>query len=105
MIPMVYAWNLLKEKKEISIPWTFGGVTPEVAIKGFGGATLFSTQPNKTAEVLENFLGLKPLTQKEDSDPFPFLWRHWKCYRPKSNSNEKRTNRCRDRSPHRLESH
>lgn len=46
--------------------WTFGGVTPEVAIKGFGGATLFSTQPNKTAEVLEKVLGLKRIDQKED---------------------------------------
>jgi glyoxalase family protein len=36
----------------------FGGVTPEVAIKGFGGATLLSTQPNKTADLLENVMGL-----------------------------------------------
>lgn len=39
--------------------WTFGGVTPEVAIKGFGGATLLSAQPNKTAEVLEEVMGLE----------------------------------------------
>ncbi|MEH7179739.1 ring-cleaving dioxygenase [Neobacillus vireti] len=39
--------------------WNFGGVTPEVAIKGFGGATLLSTQPNKTADLLENVMGLE----------------------------------------------
>ena len=30
--------------------WTFGGVTPEVAIKGFGGATLYSSAPEETAK-------------------------------------------------------
>lgn len=38
--------------------WSFGGIEPEHAIKGFFGATLFSAQPHKTAEVLENVLGL-----------------------------------------------
>lgn len=39
--------------------WSFGGVTPEVAIKGFGGATLFSAQPKQTAQLLRNVMGLK----------------------------------------------
>lgn len=39
--------------------WSFGGIRPENAIKGFGGATLISAQPNKTADVLENILGLE----------------------------------------------
>ncbi|CAG9622292.1 ring-cleaving dioxygenase [Sutcliffiella rhizosphaerae] len=39
--------------------WTFGEVTPKVAIKGFGGATLYSAQPNRTAELLENVMGLE----------------------------------------------
>lgn len=38
--------------------WSFGEVTPDVAIKGFGGATLLSSQPNKTQELLENVMGL-----------------------------------------------
>ncbi|WP_251553220.1 ring-cleaving dioxygenase [Neobacillus muris] len=46
--------------------WTFGGVAPEVAIKGFGGATLFSTQPNKTAELLENVMGLELVGREGD---------------------------------------
>ncbi|MDQ6598748.1 ring-cleaving dioxygenase [Bacillus salipaludis] len=41
--------------------WTFGGVTSDVAIKGFGGATLLSSQPNKSAELLENVLGLEKI--------------------------------------------
>lgn len=39
--------------------WTFGEITPKVAIKGFGGATLFSTKPTKTAELLEEVMGLE----------------------------------------------
>jgi glyoxalase family protein len=39
--------------------WTFGGISPEVAIKGFGGATLLSTQPERTAELLERVMGLE----------------------------------------------
>lgn len=46
--------------------WTFGEVTPEVAIKGFGGATLLSTQPNKTAELLENVMGLELVGKEGD---------------------------------------
>lgn len=38
--------------------WEVGGLTEQTAIKGFGGATLFSSQPGKTAEVLENVMGL-----------------------------------------------
>ncbi|WP_108669228.1 ring-cleaving dioxygenase [Peribacillus acanthi] len=46
--------------------WTFGGVTPDVAIKGFGGATLLSTQPNKTAELLEQVMGLELIGREGD---------------------------------------
>ena len=35
-----------REEGELNT-WSFGEVTPEVAIKGFGGATLLSTQPKK----------------------------------------------------------
>ncbi|MFD2442670.1 ring-cleaving dioxygenase [Bacillus sp. CGMCC 1.16607] len=45
--------------------WTFGGIESENAIKGFGGATLISAQPNKTADVLENVLGLECVGDKE----------------------------------------
>lgn len=46
--------------------WTFGEVTPDYAIKGFGGATLFSKQPVKTADLLENVLGLEKVAEEGD---------------------------------------
>lgn len=33
--------------------WTFGDVTPDVAIKGFGGAVLLSTDPKETEAALQ----------------------------------------------------
>ncbi|MCR2822304.1 ring-cleaving dioxygenase [Lederbergia panacisoli] len=54
-----------REEGEINT-WTFGGVTPEVAIKGFGGATLYSSQPNKTAELLEKVMGLELISKEGD---------------------------------------
>ncbi|MFJ8353052.1 ring-cleaving dioxygenase [Bacillus paramycoides] len=44
--------------------WSFGGVTPEVAIKGFGGAVLLSAQPQKTAELLEHVMGLEKVGEE-----------------------------------------
>ncbi|AEI40586.1 ring-cleaving dioxygenase [Paenibacillus mucilaginosus] len=38
--------------------WSFGGITPEHAIKGFGGAVLYSTEAEKTASLLQDVLGL-----------------------------------------------
>lgn len=45
---------------------TFGAVTPDVAIKGFGGATLLSKQPEKTAELLEKVMGLEQVGKEGD---------------------------------------
>lgn len=39
--------------------WAFGGVPVEHAIKGFGGAVLYSTDPIRTAEVLGETLGME----------------------------------------------
>ncbi|ULT55030.1 ring-cleaving dioxygenase [Neobacillus drentensis] len=58
-----------REEGEIN-PWSFGEVTSEVAIKGFGGATLLSTQPNKTAELLEKVLGLEVIGNEGDFTRF-----------------------------------
>ncbi|MDQ0201742.1 ring-cleaving dioxygenase [Neobacillus ginsengisoli] len=46
--------------------WDFGGVRAENAIKGFGGAVLFSAQPHKTTDVLENVLGLDCIGQESE---------------------------------------
>lgn len=39
--------------------WQFGDITSEVAIKGFGGATLLSAQPNITTRLLEEVMGFE----------------------------------------------
>jgi glyoxalase family protein len=54
-----------REEGEINT-WEFGDVKPEVAIKGFGGATLLSKNPQKTAEVLENIMGLEKVAEEGD---------------------------------------
>lgn len=50
--------------------WSFGEVTPEVAIKGFGGATLFSSHPEETAKVLTEVMGLEKLATEGDYTRF-----------------------------------
>ncbi|WP_155671419.1 ring-cleaving dioxygenase [Ornithinibacillus caprae] len=45
--------------------WTFDGITTDVAIKGFAGATLFSSEPMKTADLLEN-MGLQKVGEEND---------------------------------------
>jgi glyoxalase family protein len=54
-----------REEGEIN-HWNFSGITPEVAIKGFGGATLLSSQPKKTADLLENVMGLEFVGKEGD---------------------------------------
>ncbi|CAM4033032.1 ring-cleaving dioxygenase [Paenibacillus alkaliterrae] len=44
--------------------WAFGGVPASKAIKGFGGAILYSTSPDKTADLLANVMGLKKVGQE-----------------------------------------
>jgi glyoxalase family protein len=51
--------ELVEREEGETNTWSFGGVTAEAAIKGFGGATLLSTQPGKTAELLEKIMGLE----------------------------------------------
>ena len=46
--------------------WTHGDVTPEVAIKGFGGAILLSTNPESTKDTLENVMGLEFVGEEQD---------------------------------------
>ncbi|MFX3636524.1 MAG: ring-cleaving dioxygenase [Candidatus Pristimantibacillus sp.] len=46
--------------------WSFGGVSTEHAIKGFGGAILYSTAPEATAHLLEHVMGLQKVGQEGD---------------------------------------
>jgi glyoxalase family protein len=50
--------------------WTFGEVTKEVAIKGFGGATLYSSAPQETAATLVDVMGLKLVATEGDYTRF-----------------------------------
>jgi glyoxalase family protein len=45
-------------------PGGFGEITSEVAIKGFGGAVLSSTNPMRTADTLENVMGLEKIGEE-----------------------------------------
>ncbi|MGO4110817.1 VOC family protein [Paenibacillus sp. YAF4_2] len=44
--------------------WSFGGVSAEHAIKGFGGAILYSTNPAATAQLLEYVMGLSKVDEE-----------------------------------------
>lgn len=46
--------------------WTIGDVTPDVAIKGFGGAILLSTNPEQTKKTLHDVLGLEKVGEEGD---------------------------------------
>lgn len=50
--------------------WAFGDVTKDVAIKGFGGAVLYSKWPDETAATLVNVLGLEQVGQEGDYTRF-----------------------------------
>lgn len=54
-----------REEGEVN-HWTHGDVTPDVAIKGFGGAVLISTNPEQTKETLEQVMGLEFIGEEQD---------------------------------------
>ncbi len=46
--------------------WTTGEITPQFAIKGFAGATLYSANPSETAQLVEKVMGLEVVGQEGD---------------------------------------
>jgi glyoxalase family protein len=62
--------ELVAREEDEQDNWAFGGVTPEVAIKGFGGATLYSSRPEETAETLTNVMGLELVGTEGDYTRF-----------------------------------
>lgn len=46
--------------------WGVSGTDPGTAIKGFGGATLFTANAEKTAELLEEVLGFEKVGEEDD---------------------------------------
>lgn len=58
--------ELVEREEGESNPWTMGDVTKDTAIKGFGGAVLFSTNPEKTQETLQDVMGLETVAEEGD---------------------------------------
>ncbi|QCR30892.1 ring-cleaving dioxygenase [Lysinibacillus sp. SGAir0095] len=58
-----------REEGELN-PWTFGGVSEDVAIKGFGGAVLYSARPDETASTLVDVMGLEVVGTEGDYTRF-----------------------------------
>lgn len=52
-----------REEGDLSA-WSFGGIPSEQAIKGFGGAILYSMAPAQTADVLQHVMGLRKVGQE-----------------------------------------
>lgn len=56
----------LVEREEGSLNhWQFDDITPEVAIKGFAGAILYTAQPEDTMRTLENVMGLEKIAEDD----------------------------------------
>lgn len=55
--------ELVEREEGAESAWSFGGIPPERAIKGFGGAVLFSTNPQKTMQTLERLLGFEKIAE------------------------------------------
>lgn len=53
-----------RESGELS-KWAFGGVPEEKAIKGFGGAILYSMAPGRTMGILETVMGLERVAEEQ----------------------------------------
>ncbi|GGG73184.1 ring-cleaving dioxygenase [Paenibacillus radicis (ex Gao et al. 2016)] len=50
--------ELVARQEGAASTWGYGGVPAEKAIKGFGGAVLYSLAPSRTAHLLEHVMGL-----------------------------------------------
>ncbi|AWB43397.1 ring-cleaving dioxygenase [Paenibacillus sp. CAA11] len=57
--------DLVERKEGPMSRWSFSGIPLEHAIKGFGGAMLFSAAPEQTAAVLQELLGMEPYAEEE----------------------------------------
>lgn len=57
--------EIVEREEGLQNTWTIGEVTPGVAIKGFGGATLFTSQPTQTAKLLTDVMGLEKVGEED----------------------------------------
>lgn len=58
--------ELVERAEGAASEWAFGGVPADKAIKGFGGAILYSSAPQETARVLEQVMGLERTAEEGD---------------------------------------
>ncbi|MFD0710486.1 ring-cleaving dioxygenase [Paenibacillus sp. GCM10027626] len=58
--------ELVEREEGAESEWAFGGIPREKAIKGFGGAVLFSTNAAQTRQALESTLGLKKTGEDQE---------------------------------------
>ncbi|MGG1366553.1 ring-cleaving dioxygenase [Priestia megaterium] len=58
--------ELVEREEGENNTWQVGEINSDVAIKGFGGATLLSVKPHETAQLLENVMGLQKVGQEGD---------------------------------------
>lgn len=56
--------ELIETENGKSNDWSYGDIKPEVSIKGFAGAILLSSQPEKTGETLVNTLGFEKVAEE-----------------------------------------
>ncbi|GIQ69483.1 ring-cleaving dioxygenase [Xylanibacillus composti] len=57
--------ELVARKEGPNSKWSFGGVPADKAIKGFGGAVLYSMAPEQTMHALEHVLGLERIGEEQ----------------------------------------
>ncbi|WP_379130223.1 ring-cleaving dioxygenase [Paenibacillus sp. sgz500958] len=55
--------ELVEREEGAPSSWTFAGIPAEHAIKGFGGAVLYSTNPQHTADTLSRTLGMERVAE------------------------------------------
>ncbi|GIO86008.1 putative ring-cleaving dioxygenase MhqO [Paenibacillus faecis] len=53
--------ELVEREEGKASAWSFGGIPADHAIKGFGGAVLYSLSPEKTARLLEQVFGMEKI--------------------------------------------
>ncbi|WP_019638744.1 ring-cleaving dioxygenase [Paenibacillus fonticola] len=57
--------ELVEREAGVNSTWSFGGIPADKAIKGFGGAVLFSVNAKQTMQVLEEVLGLSKVAEDD----------------------------------------
>lgn len=58
--------EIVERKQGPDSQWSFGGIPADKAIKGFGGAVLYSAAPKSTMNTLEQVMGLKRIGEDQD---------------------------------------